>query len=270
MLRVLIGLLLVANALVWVWSSNGLARWGLAARPATPVASVPEMPIDAERILPNDGQGIPPSPVISSSEQALQPTSANADWACWRLGPFAPSEQLYLQSLMPLNNDQVVWDVKEMNLPERWAVATPKSSGADLARWVEQAKVQNIDHRTSDADTLRGRLILATFVNRELANTAAERLREKGWDDLAVVRERPPINALSLEVRSASESTLTQIKARIAPVPTLAGQALQVSSCPSTLRLNASAPVESTVPQASSSGAPPAANEPARATPIKP
>ncbi|MEY2994286.1 MAG: hypothetical protein RL357_1221 [Pseudomonadota bacterium] len=232
MLRVLIALLLIANACVWVWRENGFARWGWPAHPEMSAAGVPESSLNAERIVPIEDPATTDSLLSSGIEQTVALPTGSADWTCWRLGPFAKDRQIQLQSALPLNHDELNWEIKDITLPQRWAVVTPKSNADDVAAWKEQAKAQNIDHRTSDADTLKGRLILATFVSRDLANKATEQLIKKGWAGLTIIRERPPIPALALEVQSPDETSLDGVKSRIAAVPVLGGQALQVSSCP--------------------------------------
>lgn len=254
MLRVLIVLVLIANALAWVWRENGFETWGLPARPAMPAAAMPETPLNPERIMPSDGQQAAPDHLATGTEQALIVPQDTSAWVCWRLGPYAPDQELYLQAALPLNNDRLSGEVKQITLPQRWAVVTPKSTASDVAAWKEQAKAQNIDHRTSDADVLKGRLILATFVSRDLANKATEQLTQKGWEALSVVRERPPINALSLEIRSPDEAALDTIKGRVAAIPALGGQAVLVSTCPQTVAAANRAPTISTVsPDASAS-----------------
>ena len=242
MLRILIAILLVANALVWVWQKDGFARWGLPAQPEMPAAGIPEPALNPDRIVPIERHSTPASAGGTDAEQTIVLPKDTTDWACWRLGPFAKDRQIYLQSALPLNSEELNWEIKDITLPQRWAVVTPKSNADDVTAWKERAKTQNIDHRTSDADTLKGRLILATFINRDLANKAAEQLVKKGWDGLTIVRERPPISALSLEVQSPDEKSLDAVKDRIASIPVLGGQALQVSSCPSVSHSVAPAP----------------------------
>lgn len=232
MLKVLIGLLLVANALLWAWRSDHLASWGLPAKPPVPAAAIPEVPIDPERIVPSNGATAPPSALAQGSEQALTSTTAAADWLCWRLGPFAASQQLNLQALMPLNNDRLTWDLIETALEQRWAVVTARSPSGDLTLWVNRAREGRIAYRTSEADTLKGRLILAAFNRRDLAERAVSQLTTQGWSDLDIVRERPPLTALSVELKAADEGSLDQIKMQLQSLPVLGEDALQISTCP--------------------------------------
>ena len=62
MLKVLIGLLIAANALVWAWQQDAFARLGWPAQPPVQGASVPEAPLEPDRIIPDDSAEAPPPP----------------------------------------------------------------------------------------------------------------------------------------------------------------------------------------------------------------
>jgi hypothetical protein len=232
MLRVLIGLLMAANALVWAWQQDLLARVGWPAQPPAQGAAIPEEALAPERIIP-DANGDAPPPVAAlapSDALAINPTPAS--WACWRLGPYAVSLQGRLQKVLPLNSPQVSWTLVDTVLPQRWVVVSERTTSAkELAALTERAKQAQVDHRTSDADVLKGRLILGTFVNRDLAVNALSRMLEGGWGPLSVMRERPPVSALLVEARVSNEAALSSLKTWLAPVELLGRNSLQILPC---------------------------------------
>lgn len=236
MLKVIIGLLLALNALVWAWTQNHLAALGWPAPSHRDSAAWPEVPIAPERITPETAEeALAPPPSVAANEvpdQAIDLAHAPADWACWRVGPYALKQQDALQRALPLNSTQLRWQVRETLLPERWVVASERMPQAQaLAQLIEQAKAQGIDHRVSNAEVLRDRLVLGTFVRRELAVNTLTQLLDQGWEALSVMRERPPVQALVLELRVADDAALRQAQTSLAAVPSLGQAQAQALRC---------------------------------------
>lgn len=232
MLKVLIGLLIAANAVVWAWQQDAFARLGWPAQPPVQGASVPEAPIEPERIIPDDSAEAPPPPTDLARTDAVAITPAQPDWACWRLGPYASSQQALLQKVLPLNSPQMSWTLVNATLPQRWVVVSERTGNAqELAALTERAKQAQMDHRTSETDVLKGRLILGTFLNRDLAVNALSQLLESGWGPLSVMRERPPVSALMVEAQVANDAALTALQTWLSPVELLGRTALQAQPC---------------------------------------
>ena len=261
MLKVVLGLLVCINAVFWLWSQNHLAVLGWPVLDTRSGAAKAEAPIDPERIrvtAPGEPDTLPPI-----ATQGIDTAAAPSDWRCWNIGPYAPNAQSRLQAALPLTSPDLRWQVVDSVLPQRWVVVSERSSNTQsLNQLVQQAKAQGLDHRTSETDVLRGRLILGTFINRDLAVKALSNLLDQGWGPLSVMRERPPLPALLLQAHVASDEALSNVQQALAPIAALGFSKAQVLAC------NAPSPIdEATTPAQSSPSTPSTATGSA---PVKP
>lgn len=231
MLNVLIALLLVINAAFWLWTQDVLSVLGWGSPHAEQGAALAEIPIAPDRIVPETPEEAK-APLPTETPNTIDTANAPVQWACWQLGPFAISNQALLQQALPLTSEDLRWSVVPSALPQRWVIASERSATPQaLKDLVKLAKDQGLDHRTADTDVLRGRLILGTFVNRDLAVKALTQLLEQGWGPLSVMRERPPLPALLLQAHVASTQALARTQAALAGVPTLGSTGLQTQAC---------------------------------------
>lgn len=230
MLNVLLGLLLAVNAVFWLWSQNHFALLGWAAPNTQPGAAQAEAPIEPQRI--HELRPGEPDTLAVVNTPGIDTAHAPQDWHCWNLGPFSPATQVRLQNALPLNSEDLRWSVVDTVLPQRWVVVSERSTNIQtLNRLVQQAKDQGLDHRTSDTDVLRGRLILGTFINRDLAVKALSNLLDQGWGPLSVMRERPPLPAVLVQAHVASDAALQGAQQALTNVPVLGAATLQSLPC---------------------------------------
>lgn len=230
MLKVLIALLVTINGLFWLWTQNHLAWLGWPTPSTEQGAARAEAPIAPERIL--DPQPDAGAPLPKPADHTVDTSAAPADWACWQLGPFSPGNLSQLQSALPLKSADLRWSLQETVLPQRWVIASERSANSEvLSQLIQQAKAQNLDYRTSNTDVLRGRLVLGTFINRDLAINALASLLDQGWGPLSVMRERPPLPAVLVQAHVASDAALQGAQQALANVPVLGATKLQSLPC---------------------------------------
>ncbi|MFN3829301.1 MAG: SPOR domain-containing protein [Tepidimonas ignava] len=246
MLRALVLLLLLANAALAAW------QWGwLGAPPPAPVQAASEPQRLAQQIEPErlrllnpPGQGGPAAaPATPAAPEAPPPQPA--DTPAPAEGP-APAEHVAREARrcwqlppLPLDQAQALRRSAETQadlrgrhtetpgtLPVRWLVYIGPLGEADLAARRAALRLQGLEHRTVEVPGTGSGLALGTFSTEDAARRALADAQQRGVRDARVVRERPPVNVLTLRWPDLTEAELARLRTA------LGAQARSLAACP--------------------------------------
>ncbi|WP_333708455.1 SPOR domain-containing protein [Tepidimonas ignava] len=246
MLRVLVLLLLLANAALAAW------QWGwLGAPPPAPAQAASEPQRLAQQIEPERlrllnppgqaGHATEPTPPLQQEAPPPVPTTQPTDTPtppgavarearrCWQLPPL-PLEQA--QALRRSAETQA--DLRGRHtetpgtLPVRWLVYIGPLAEADLAARRAALRLQGLDHRTVEVPGTGSGLALGTFSTEDAARRALAEVQQRGVRDARVVRERPPVNVLTLRWPDLTDAELARLRTA------LGTQARSLAACPAT------------------------------------
>lgn len=200
MLRALVALLLLANAMVFAWSQGWLdtsfgTRSGAESDPARL----------ARQLRPQN--------VV-----ILSPTSARAAaaaLACLEAGPFSATQisaaEAVLQPLLPPGS----WTNVRSERPPVWIVYMGKYATPELMtrKQLEVGRTRIEFEELRNAPELEPGLALGRFDSREAAERALAQYIQRGLRSARVVELTPPASSHMLRVEKASSAVLAQVTA---------------------------------------------------------
>jgi len=216
MLRLLVLLLVLFNALYYAWSHRMLAPYGYA----------PMQQSEPERL---SQQIRPDALTILSPEQARQIDAAarTADRValCLQAGPFDEAQAAALRQALPAVLPAANWALDEVVEPARWIVYMGKYADAQtLAR--KRAELVLLDLRTEPLTNpeLAYGLSLGGYLSEAGAQAELAALVRRGVRTAQVVQERAQTRASQLRIAPLDDAT----RARLDELrPVLAGRSLQ-------------------------------------------
>jgi len=224
MLRLLVLLLVLANAGYYAFSQGLLAAFGLA--PATqnePQRMAQQIKPEALRILnPQE---------TTQLERATLPAQmvANAGATeCLQVGIFNEEQTLVLRDRLVSTLPQGSWVIESALVPARWLVYMGKyNSDESLVKKKSQLRGLGVSFEALNNASLEPGLSLGNFKTQPEAEAELASIAKKGIKTAKVVQERAEQRGQRLKlpaVDTALRSQLDAIK------PQLAGKALQVCS----------------------------------------
>lgn len=224
MLRLLVLLLVLANAGYYAFSQDLLAAFGLA--PATqnePQRMAQQIKPEALRILnPQE---------TTQLERATLPAQmvANAGATeCLQVGIFNEEQTLVLRDRLVSTLPQGSWVIESALVPARWLVYMGKyNSDESLVKKKSQLRGLGVSFEALNNASLEPGLSLGNFKTQPEAEAELASIAKKGIKTAKVVQERAEQRGQRLKlpaVDTALRSQLDAIK------PQLAGKALQVCS----------------------------------------
>ena len=224
MLRLLVLLLVLANAGYYAFSQGLLAAFGLA--PATqnePQRMAQQIKPEALRILnPQE---------TTQLERATLPAQmvANAGATeCLQVGIFNEEQTLVLRDRLVSTLPQGSWVIESALVPARWLVYMGKyNSDESLVKKKSQLRGLGVSFEALNNASLEPGLSLGNFKTQSEAEAELASIAKKGIKTAKVVQERAEQRGQRLKlpaVDTALRSQLDAIK------PQLAGKALQVCS----------------------------------------
>lgn len=220
MLRLLVLLLVLANAGYWAWTQGLLAAYGLApANPSEPQRLAQQIRPEAMRLL-DSSDALPAAPAPASA-------SAPAPTECLQAGLFTDAQanalRPRLQSL-PAGS----WALAPGVAPGRWIVYMGPYPGADLlAKKREELGRLGLRLEPLVNPALARGLSLGHFSTRLEAEAELGRVAQRGVRTARVVAERPETSGQWLTLAAVDAPLKAQLDALR---PQLAGKALQ--ACP--------------------------------------
>ncbi len=216
MLRLLVLLLVLFNALYFAWSHRMLAPYGYA----------PTQQSEPERL---SQQIRPEALTILPPEQARQIDTAarSADRAalCLQAGPFDAAQATALREALPAVLPAANWALEEVVEPARWIVYMGKYADAQtMAR--KRAELVLLDLRTEPLTNpeLAYGLSLGGYASEARAQAELAVLVKRGVRTAQVVQERSQMSASQLRITSLDDA----MRARLEELkPALAGRSLR-------------------------------------------
>lgn len=239
MLKILVLVLLLANAVLAAWQAGWL---GPLARPAPTAVSEPErlaQQIEPQRLRLLDGAGqspsVPPAPVTAAEPREVEPQMAEPAVApaaparrCWQL-PALPSAQA--QALRRAAESQAGLRGRHtessQRLPERWLVYLgPLPDAVALAARRAALRQAGLDQRSVDVPGIGPGLALGTYSSVEAARKALAEVQQRGVGDARVVRERAASDTITLRWPDLTAPETDALREALGP----AGR--QLAPCP--------------------------------------
>jgi len=192
MLRLLLLLLVAANALFFAWSQGFLAQHGWApSRISEPERMQQELQPQAIRLLNSPRAPAQSDPALPANQAAsaapLEPTSC-----LWAAG-FSPEQAEVLRTgLTALSLPQSAWSLTENRSNGRWIVYWGKFEQPDvMARRKATLRRLKIEFREVTLPRLAPGLALGTFSSEAAARESLVAIQAKGVRTASVAVERP-------------------------------------------------------------------------------
>ncbi len=256
MLRLVIWLLLVANALYFAWTQGYLGSLGLApTEQAEPQRLQGQIKPESLRLL-NDPRPAPPplssptpptvdpapSPEPTTAPGAGTPTVADTPAAlsssapaapetpvttCWQVGSYTPEQAERLRAALSATGlSRSSWRIDESRTGGRWVVYMGRYSDDQLDRKKDELSQLGVAFRTLPPPLGPG-LALGTYSSEAAAELGLQDVSKKGVRTARVVQERTEASAWTLRLPAVTDqqrNTVTELG------PALAGKKLQ--RCP--------------------------------------
>jgi hypothetical protein len=227
MLRLLVLVLLLANAGYWAWSQGLLAAYGLAPAVQTePQRLATQIRPEAMRLLtPDDAKKIESGP----SRTASAPPAGDAQAPeCLQAGVFTDEQTASLRSTLETSMPPGSWQLESSVEPARWIVYMGKySSDEALAKKRAELRQLGVAFRPVTNAALAPGLALASFPAQADAEKELARVATKGVRTARVIQERAELRGQILKVAAVDDAVRAQIEAL---KPQLGGKALQSCS----------------------------------------
>lgn len=257
MLRALLLLFLVANAVLWAYGQGWLASVGWSPQDhREPQRLAQQVAPEALRLLPPEGDAqlltdaspaMPPDalPKDEADGQAAASTAATAapataptatpaaattpPTACWQVAGLPAAAGPTLREALARVDGLAAsaWALEAQSVPARWIVYLGPFANADAQQQRRNAlRTAGVDVRTVTTAGLQPGLALGTYSTQEAAQRALRDAGNRGVRDAKVVQERPESQTWSLRLPAVNNAQRDRVQA-LSP---LAGQPLQ--PCP--------------------------------------
>lgn len=223
MLRLLVLLLVLANAAYWAWSQGLLAAYGLAPGvQAEPQRLATQIQPEAIRLLPVDELK-----KLESAAPASAPSMALAP-ECLQAGLFNEQQTATLRSSLEATLPPGSWQFESSVEPARWIVYMGKYNNPDnLAKKRSELRQLGVPFRAVNNEALAPGLALASFPLEADAEKELVRMASKGVRTARVAQERAEARGQILKLATVDAALRVQLDAI---KPQLDGKPLQ--TCP--------------------------------------
>lgn len=221
MLRLVVILLVLANAGYFAWTQGLLAPLGLSTQPQSESHRLQEqVQPEAIRLLNaprNDTASrtsltVPnPAPV---EIPAPQPAPAVSATACWRAGGYTPAQADALrQALQAQAVLAGLWQLDEAQTNGRWIVYMGKLNDELMARKKTELREMNVEFREIRGGALGPALVLGTFSTEAAAQQGLAIVTRKGVRTARVVQERPEATVFALRLPAVTDEQRAAVEA---------------------------------------------------------
>lgn len=224
MLRLLVLLLLLANAGYYAFSQGLLAAYGFApASQSEPQRMRQQIKPEALRIL--DPQETAQFEKAAASAQAVATASATE---CLQVGLFNEEQTMVLRERLANTLPQGSWVIEAVLVPARWLVYMGKySSEESVAKKKVELRWLGVSFEALNNALLAPGLSLGNFKTQLEAEAALARIVKKGVKTAKVIQERAEQRGQRLKLAAVDAALRSQLDAI---QPQLAGKALQPCS----------------------------------------
>jgi hypothetical protein len=196
MLRLVVLILLLANAAYFAWSQNLLAPWGIApVQQSEPQRLAQQIRPQAVRILSADD---------ARRIEAAAPNGRAAE--CLQAGPLDDSQAAALkQALAPWPAGS--WSLEPVVEPPRWIVYMGKYPSPDnVSRKKAELRQLGVSFEPLADPALEPGLSLGGYASEAEANRQQEALAERGVRTAKVVQERAEVRGQLLKLPAVDEA----------------------------------------------------------------
>jgi hypothetical protein len=213
MLRLVVLILVLANAAYFAWSQGLLTSWGIApTQQSEPQRVEQQIKPQALRVLPGD------------EARRVELAAAVKTAECLQAGPFEDAQLPPLKQVLdawPTN----AWSLEPASEPPRWIVYMGKYAGADsVSRKKAELRQMGISFEPLSNAALEPGLSLGGFASQQDATAQMEVLAQRGVHTAKVVQERPEIRGQLLKLPGVDDL----VRARLDDLkPVLAGKPLR-------------------------------------------
>ena len=223
MLRLLVLLLVLANAGYWAWSQGLLAAYGLAPGvQAEPQRLATQIQPEAIRLLTADELN-----KLENAPSASAPSAASAP-ECLQAGLFNEQQTAILRASLEATLPPGSWQLESSVEPARWIVYMGKYNNPEnLAKKRTELRQLGVPFRAVNNEALAPGLALASFPLEADAEKELARIAIKGVRTARVAQERAEARGQILKLATVDAALRAQLDAIR---PQLEGKALL--SCP--------------------------------------
>ena len=242
MLRLLVLLLLLANAGYFAWSHGTLAPYGFApaaqsepqrlAQQVRPEALRILTPLEARQLESQTGpaSGSQPVPTLApepaaASSAATSTLTALAAAQCLQAGLFNDVQTAALRTLLQSSLPTGSWAFESSVEPARWIIYMGKYASADLlAKKRNELRQRNVSFQSLNNPALEPGLSLGNFSAQLDAQTELERIARLGVKTARVIQAQPEVRGQKLKLAAVTADLRAQLEAL---KPQLLGRTLQ-------------------------------------------
>jgi hypothetical protein len=220
MLRLLVLLLVLANAGYWAWSQGLLAAYGLAPGvQAEPQRLATQIRPEAIRLLTAEE-----AEKLESAPRANASTAASAP-ECLQAGLFNEQQTATLRASLDATLPPGSWQFESSVEPARWIVYMGKYNNPEnLAKKRSELRQLGVPFRAVNNEALAPGLALASFPLEADAEKELARIATKGVRTARVAQERAEARGQILKLAAVDAALRAQLDAI---KPQLEGKALQ-------------------------------------------
>ncbi|MBA3594925.1 MAG: SPOR domain-containing protein [Pseudomonadota bacterium] len=226
MLRLLVLVLVLANAAYWAWSQGLLASYGLAPAVQTePQRLGTQIRPEAIRLLtPDEARKIEAGPGLVASGPAGEAPAPE----CLQAGLFNEEQTASLRSALETALPAGSWQFESSVEPARWIVYMGKySTDEALAKKRGELRQLGVAFRAVTNPALAPGLALASFATQADADQELARVATKGVRTARVTQERPEARGQILKLAAVDAALRAKLDAL---KPQLTGKTLQSCS----------------------------------------
>lgn len=216
MLKLIVALLLLANATFFVWSQGFLRAWDFAPKLQTePERVTQQINPDAIRILKPD----------EARRLDVAATAAPKPLECLQAGVFDDIQATVLRKALESSLPVGSWVLEPLLEPPRWIVYMGKYPNAEaLTKKRSELAALNLKTETLSNPSLEPGFSLGGFETQTAATNALNTLTKRGVRTARVVQERALVRGTTLKLNAVDDS----LRARLDEVKTaLGGKALR-------------------------------------------
>jgi len=238
MLRLVISMLVLANAGYFAWTQGYLAGVGLApveqteperlraqikpeslrllngpkAATSTPLSEPPSAPVVVPEPTPvtepapstetaTTTASVAPATVTTQPEPVIPPT------ACWQAGGYTPAQADGLRAALALLDlPRGSWQLQETQTGGRWVVYMGRYNEEQMARKKTELREINVEFRELSVPSLSPGLALGTYSSEAAAQQALQDVTRKGVRTARVAQERAEGTIVSLRMPAATDA----------------------------------------------------------------
>ena len=206
MLRLLVLVLILANAAYFAWTREWLAPWGFAPAPQSEPGRLAQQ-VGADRIR-----------LITPDEARRREAAASAARPpeCLQAGLFDDTQAAALRkALAPLPAGS--WSLESGVEPARWLVYMGRFTAPDvLAKKQQELRAINVRHEVVANPRLAPGLSLGEFPTEAAAQQALARLSERGVNTARVEQDRPESRGQWLRLPRADAALRQRVEESVA------------------------------------------------------